>query len=143
MLEVSFVFGREILQLRAGEALSKVSSHTKQLPKLGLSESSSLLQSKLVSKIPQGSAFDLNKMKAAEGEKLSSAKDDAKAFEKVGEIIIRVFRQSAEKLENTESKKITLGSGEKEVHEKALKGQTKSHGTSYVVPIPTLLFELK
>ncbi|PMD38441.1 hypothetical protein L207DRAFT_599223 [Hyaloscypha variabilis F] len=62
--------------------------------------------------------------------KLCSIKDDAKRIGEVGEISVRVFRKS----ESITSQKIfncSLNSSPGgAVHEKALKGQSKSHGTS-------------
>jgi hypothetical protein len=62
--------------------------------------------------------------------KLSSVKDDAKRIGEVGEISIWVFRKTTAII----SKNITnysFGSNlDGAVHEKALKGQPKSHGTS-------------
>jgi hypothetical protein len=51
-------------------------------------------------------------------------------------IIVKLYRESEARLVPRKSWSTNFGSGDaSEVHEKALKGQAKSHGVSYVSPL--------
>ena len=70
---------------------------------------------------------------ASEDDKLSQVKEDAKIIAKTGEIVVYVHRRGDSQLVSTRDIKTAFTGLGKEVHEKAIKGQAKSHGTSYVI----------
>jgi hypothetical protein len=66
---------------------------------------------------------------ATDDAKLASMKQDSELVKSVGEISVRVYRKSEAVHSNDQNPRPGTGSEVvSEVHEKALKGQAKSHG---------------
>jgi hypothetical protein len=63
-------------------------------------------------------------------EKLKDVKEDLKVIRKIGEIEIKVFRTSEGTSVEAKPATSLASSMPAKVHEKALKGDTKSHGIS-------------
>jgi len=77
-------------------------------------------------------SFQLTPLAAEDQAKLCSIKDDAKRIGEVGEISVWVFRKSESIMSKTIANYSLKSSPVGAVHEKDLKGQSKSHGTSLV-----------
>ena len=68
---------------------------------------------------------------AIDDSKLTDVKKDMKYIDKVGEITVKVYRGGeTESISGISGRNTKLGRRASSVHEKALKGQAKSHSTS-------------
>jgi hypothetical protein len=61
--------------------------------------------------------------------------DDEVSISKIGQIVVRLYRESDAVLaDGSKFRRETLDPKDHAVHEMALKGESKSHGTAYVYP---------
>ena len=75
---------------------------------------------------------------ATEDHQLKTIGDDSKHIAKVGEIEVKIWRGGNEQEILSAVKTPEIKSTSSKVHEKALKGQAKSHATSYVTSTSVL-----
>lgn len=68
--------------------------------------------------------------KASDDHKLADVHEDMKRIDQVGEITVHVYRAGVATLDPDYVSRDIDGDAVSEVHEKALKGQAKSHATS-------------
>lgn len=64
-------------------------------------------------------------------------KTDAARMKEMGEIAVWVYRKSEVQKAGLMGNRDNFGLNQDAVHEKALEGQAKSHGTAYVLLLPS------